>query len=93
LPVGEYFTGDIIIMTSKIVAALAALAFATAANAAPLQVSPVPGGGIGASAAQQIRHHRHGRYYFKCPVWYERTFWGPYRLYSPCTRKANPGQY
>jgi hypothetical protein len=80
-------------MKSKVAAVLAALAFATAANATPLHVTQAAGWGAGESDLQKVRYHRFGRYYFRCPVWYERTFWGAYRLYSPCSRKVTLGQY
>lgn len=37
---------------------------------------------------QQVRHYRRCHLRRCCPYWYERTFWGAYRLYSPCTNKV-----
>ncbi len=37
-----------------------------------------------AARCQRVHLHR-----CVCPAWYERTFWGAYRLYSPCSNRVN----
>jgi len=61
---------------------------AGAANAAPL---PHAQGISKGSTVEQVRDYRHYRRYRAwrgCPYWYERTFWGAYRLYSPCSKRV-----
>jgi hypothetical protein len=82
-------------MTLKGASLLAALLLATGTGAAALPLSRAQGLSEGTNLAQQVRHHRrylhHWYGYWRhCPYWYEETFWGSWRLYSPCTSK-NPG--
>jgi hypothetical protein len=82
-------------MSRKGVFALCAgLLLATATEAAALPVLYSANTGSQAGAAQSIRLHRCTDHcYFRCPVWYERTFWGSYRLYSPCSNRVNTHFY
>jgi len=74
------------------------LATGTAAAASPL---PQANGVFGqaAGAVQQVRHHyRYGFHRWHgtwrgCPYWYERTFWGAYRLVSPCSNRVPQHAY
>ncbi len=67
-----------------------ALALATGTGAAAAPLTNLEGLADGtATIAQQVRHHRRFGYrtWRGCPYWYERTFWGAYRLYSPCSNR------
>ena len=49
------------------------------------------------SLSQQVRQRRHRHFGYRtwrgCPYWYQRTFWGSYRLYSPCSKKLTEHAY
>jgi hypothetical protein len=85
------------IMTLKGAGLLLALALATGTGAAALPLSHADGLSDGTSLAQQVRHHYrwhhwHG-HWRGCPYWYERTFWGAYRLHSPCSNRLTEHAY
>ena len=76
-------------MTLKGAGLLAALLLAVGNGAAALPLSHVDGLSSGTSLAQQVRHRRYVHHWYgywrHCPYWYEQTFWGSWRLHSPCT--------
>jgi len=78
------------IMTFKSAGFLLALALATSGvSAAPLPHAE--GLSKGATLVEQVRHRRYVHHWYgywrHCPYWYEETFWGAWRLYSPCSNK------
>ncbi len=81
-------------MTLKAAGLFAGLILATATGANALPLSNLDGIADGASLAQQVRHglYRH-RWWHGCPYWYERTFWGSYRLFSPCSKRLTLHAY
>ena len=80
-------------MTLKSAAFFVGLSLTAATGAAALPASHADGLAVAARAVQTVRYRRCSRCYFKCPVWYERTIWGAYRLYSPCSNRVNRGMY
>jgi hypothetical protein len=78
-------------MSLKGIAFVASLWLTAATGAAALPLSHTDGLTVVARAVQTVRYHRcFGRCRtVACPVWYERTFWGSYRLYSPCSNRVN----
>jgi hypothetical protein len=88
------------IMTVKGAGLLLALSLAVSTGAAAAPLSHLDGLSNGGTLAQPVRqgywkrsshrglHYRHG-----CPYWYELTFWGSWRLYSPCSAKAPTHAY
>ncbi len=74
------------------------LAFSLTVGAGAAAAAPLPHaqGISNGSAVQQVREYRtHRRYgaWRGCPYWYERTFWGTYRLHSPCSKRATGHAY
>jgi hypothetical protein len=82
-------------MNVKGASLLLALSLALSAGAAALPLSHLGRPAGTGTAAEPVRRgywkrssHR-GLYYRRgCPYWYEQTFWGSWRLVSPCTAKA-----
>jgi hypothetical protein len=82
-------------MNVKGASLLLALSLALSAGAAALPLSHLDRPAGTGTAAEPVRRgywkrssHR-GLYYRRgCPYWYEQTFWGSWRLVSPCTAKA-----
>jgi len=82
-------------MTVKGASLLLALSLGLSAGAAAAPLSHIGGLSDGATLAQPVRHgfwkrssHRGLFYRHGCPYWYEPTFWGSWRLVSPCTSKT-----
>ena len=71
------------------------LAFSLAMGAGAAAAAPLPHaqGISNGSAVQQVREYRRYRTWRGCPYWYQRTFWGAYRLYSPCSKKVTEHAY
>lgn len=84
-------------MTLKGAGLLAALLLAVGNGAAALPLSHVDGLSSRTSLAQQVRHRRYVHHWYgywrHCPYWYEQTFWGSWRLHSPCTNHLTTHAY
>ncbi|MGO9545413.1 MAG: hypothetical protein ACLPPF_11530 [Rhodomicrobium sp.] len=75
---------------------LLALALGAASGAAAAPLTHPDGLSEGSvTLVQHFRHHRRFGYrtWRGCPYWYERTFWGAYRLYSPCSNRLTTHAY
>jgi hypothetical protein len=87
-------------MTVKGASFLLALALALSTGAAAAPLSHLNGLSDGGTLAQPVRQgywrrssHRGLFYRHGCPYWYEPTFWGSWRLVSPCTNKTTTHAY
>jgi hypothetical protein len=83
------------IMTVKGASLLLALSLAVNSGAAAAPLSRPSGLSDAGTLAQPVRRgywkrstHRGLYYRHGCPYWYEPTFWGSWRLVSPCTNKT-----
>ncbi len=87
-------------MTTKGTALLLALAMAASNGAAAAPLAHPGRINGGAALLQPVRQgywkrHSHvGLHYVRgCPYWYEPTFWGSWRLISPCSNRTNTHAY
>ena len=82
-------------MTVKGASLLLALSLGLSNAAAALPLPHLERGAGKGTLAEQVRQgywkrssHRGLFYRHGCPYWYEPTFWGAWRLVSPCTNKT-----
>jgi hypothetical protein len=100
MPEGQVTFWGKTIMTVKGASLLLALSLAVSTGAAALPLAHLDGSAGTGAIAEQVRQgywkrstHRGLFYRHGCPYWYEPTFWGSWRLFSPCTAKAPLHQY
>jgi hypothetical protein len=87
-------------MTVKGVSLLLALSLAVSTAAAALPLAHLDRSAGTGAIAEQVRQgywkrssHRGLFYRRGCPYWYEQTFWGSWRLVSPCTNRIPSHAY
>src|SRR5215469_1552665 len=95
MPEGQVnFLWGTTIMTIKGVSLVLALSLAVSTGAAAAPLSHLDGLSDSGTLVQPVRQgywkrssHRGLFYRHGCPYWYEQTFWGSWRLVSPCTNR------